>query len=427
MLYESNYYGVCDLGDSLEHHGILGQKWGVRRYQNKDGTLTAAGKRRYKQIDDQYNKDLNEKLDPISRKIDDRISELLKNDKKLQRESKNWTSGDGTEYVDAIYEYTKDKKMKDLMDDFYNTFKSLDDTRNQQLKDLHDHDSKMAEERAQKIQNVKDSVKSGIETAKTKAAEFKQAQEERKAANIEKKKEKAIEKGDAKTLLKYSDTMTTNDINDALNRMAAEKRLKDLAYPDRKSTLEKITDAAGTLSSMGNKVVSLKNTYDNLKKAFSSDDDDRSEGRKLYDEHLSKSVKNAMEEARKNTSGSTADKEYAAYKVARDTAKASEEFEKRERAEEKAKQKAEAESKRAEKNAKKNERAAAKARLKGEEAVERIKIQGEKKAEEEERKRKKKGERLRREQYLTSSRGMGWSDTSAYESEYYGASILGDP
>lgn len=30
----------------LEHHGVLGQKWGVRRYQNLDGSLTAAGKKR---------------------------------------------------------------------------------------------------------------------------------------------------------------------------------------------------------------------------------------------------------------------------------------------------------------------------------------------------------------------------------------------
>ena len=32
--------------EQIYHHGVLGMKWGVRRYQNKDGSLTAAGKKR---------------------------------------------------------------------------------------------------------------------------------------------------------------------------------------------------------------------------------------------------------------------------------------------------------------------------------------------------------------------------------------------
>lgn len=38
--------GLFGKEDYLEHHGILGQKWGVRRFQNKDGSLTAEGKNR---------------------------------------------------------------------------------------------------------------------------------------------------------------------------------------------------------------------------------------------------------------------------------------------------------------------------------------------------------------------------------------------
>lgn len=37
---------IKDKEDRLEHHGVLGQKWGIRRYQNKDGSLTAEGRKR---------------------------------------------------------------------------------------------------------------------------------------------------------------------------------------------------------------------------------------------------------------------------------------------------------------------------------------------------------------------------------------------
>lgn len=48
IMYES-YYGISGLNEMyIAHSGIKGQKWGVRRYQNEDGSLTELGKERYK-------------------------------------------------------------------------------------------------------------------------------------------------------------------------------------------------------------------------------------------------------------------------------------------------------------------------------------------------------------------------------------------
>lgn len=59
----------------LVHHGILGMKWGIRRFQNKDGSLTAAGKKRQEELDDeQSNKPAKKSVKDMS---DSELKEAL--------------------------------------------------------------------------------------------------------------------------------------------------------------------------------------------------------------------------------------------------------------------------------------------------------------------------------------------------------------
>ena len=183
---------VC-LNNELYHHGIKNMKWGIRRFQNKDGSLTPAGKKRY----------------------DKEVAKLKAEKKKLRNE---------------ISVQKKADKLKQL-------------------------------------EKERDALKAQSKNLKKNSKTT--TQEDKQAETIEQKLERLLKSTDAKELYENRALLTTNELNERINRIDTEAKLKSRIVVEKQKTgrdkfnerMSKATDTIGNAVALYQKVDNAYSTF----------------------------------------------------------------------------------------------------------------------------------------------------------------------
>lgn len=177
----------------LAHHGILGMKWGLRRYQNKDGSLTPAGKTRYAGSPNPRHK-------PSSAR-------------------------------------------------------------------------KVAKQRAAALEKAR------------------QVRAEKKA--FEEARQKALKSGNATEVLKYKDSSTRAELQDAYNRISTERLLMEISAKETakgKSRVDKVLDEVNKWADRANRTVEILNKAKKVKSLFDEQKKKQEEKEKKDQEKAEKEI-----------------------------------------------------------------------------------------------------------------------------------------
>lgn len=232
----NEYHWGVDYSNSLTHHGILNQRWGVRRFQNPDGSLTPEGKLRYAR---------SQRRDEIRR-----IKEQRRNE---TRQFKEEIARDRQRLKEAKFVERQQRRNAKAV-----------------AKAQKEHEREIAEAKREIERNAKRERKAiAKQRAALRALEKEQSREQKRQEAARKVAEKIVRSGNYDKIMKNMGLLDDEELKRAFARLQIVNNGKPKGRLNKlmKTALDATKDVSSVTNNTGNIIKNLDTAIENYVKA----------------------------------------------------------------------------------------------------------------------------------------------------------------